>query len=43
MYICAPSPDGIGIHIWQAVFRYLGDVAVMGSIAGLCQNSVSVL
>jgi hypothetical protein len=36
-----PSPDGI--RIWQAVFLYLGNVAVMGTIAGLCQNGVSGL
>jgi hypothetical protein len=38
----APSSPG-GIRIWQAVFLYLCDVAVMGTIAGLCQNGVSGL
>jgi len=38
-----PSLDGIRIQIWQAVFLYLGDDAVMGTIAGLCQNGVSGL
>ena len=43
VHMAPPSPDGIRIRIWQAVFLYLGDVAVMGTIAGLCQNVVSGL
>ena len=43
VHMATPSPDGIRIQIWQAVFLYLDDVAVIGAIAGLCQNGVSGL
>ena len=33
-----PSPDGIRIRIWQAVFLYLGDIAVVGPLPAFAKT-----